>query len=227
MGFFDKWAELHLTSKLEKKNRILEAENAKKLRELKLKETIKKNKDLKLEQGILFNRLKQHDKLSVQRLKTWYIDKYHTEKSFLINMFLKNGQRLSFITKTKRGSFNWNDGEYIIDESLKYYDVNARMYALDYHEDISIPFSFKINPNTVKELIESKGITDVDAAINPSTLRRFIVSEVIQKVLKGAELDEVFKFLKIMVTVCAILSFIAVMLLLRAGGFFSKIPGVS
>ena len=138
-------------------------------------------------------------------------------------MELRNGHHIHFIAYTPDEKFIYRNGTYVIDNSLKYYDISSGLWCLDYHEDIVLPIQRKIDVNHIKGTLEMVGVTDTESAINPSTLERFIKSEVIQKVLKGAEMDEIFKFLKLMVILILVVCIIHFIIFLKASGVLSNL----
>lgn len=145
-------------------------------------------------------------------------NKHFPEQVYLINMELRNGFFAQFMITTKTETFRYMGGEYLIDDDLKYYNVSARMWSLDYHQDLVMAIRRKVDVNTLKKAIQHKGITDIDTATNPFSLREFIKSEVIQKVLKGADLDAVFRFMKNMLILNVAGTAVLIILILRSMG---------
>jgi len=202
MGFFNKDDDFN---KIDKEERLIQLANEreqkiieKQRRELDILEQKENLKKLKISRIDNFNKLKKFDKLSLEYYKNLWNNMFNSSRCFIINMLLLNGMRRTYLVKiTNEGTFKINNKEYVIDESLKYYDVAIGLYCLDYHESVSLPYKNKIKINDIMDGMEKAKISDVETAINPSTLRRFITSQVIEKVLKGAEMDDVFKFIKI------------------------------
>jgi len=226
MSFFKKSD----TDIIEKERALIEKEKEHNLHviqiqkeKLKLLEEKKELKNLRSERVELFNKLKAFDKFSLTYYKNLWNNKFNPSLCFLVNMRLQNGFCRTYLIKTSKNSFKINNKEFVIDEELKYYDSSLGYYCYDYHENFSLPFKNTVEINDIKEGVENSGITDVETAINPSTLRRFITSEVIEKVLKGTELDDVFKFIKLFLILIFIGVAICVVILLQTSGILSAI----
>ena len=207
--------------------------NEKKLKQKKLKEEIKKKEEVeikRLEDEIKKNkqRIKEFNKTKPKNwldLKGWIIkikDRLFPNKTFLVHMELRNGMHTQFVIMLKGNCFNYMDGIYVIDDKFKYYDVSSKLYCLDYHQDFSLPIKRKVDLNALRNAIQKEGITDVDTAINPVTLKNFIESAVIQKVMKGEEMDQIFRFLKLMTTLIFIGVVIILIVLLKTTGILES-----
>jgi hypothetical protein len=70
------------------------------------------------------------------------------------------------------------------------------------------------------------GITDVDTAINPVSLKLFMESDIIQKILKGEDLEKVFGFMKTMLIILVCICALSLVILLNMSGAFRSM-GVS
>ena len=149
--------------------------------------------------------------------KRWRL-KLQPEKSYLINMELRNGNYSTFVVYTAKNTFTYMKGEYIIDDEMKYYDVSSGLYCLDYHQDLSLPIKRKIPFNDIRKVITATGLTEVETAINPISLKHFQESNLIQGVMKGQELDEAIKQLKLLAIISAVASAgIAIYLIVKSG----------
>lgn len=117
------------------------------------------------------------------------------DRTYLINMELRNGMHKSFLILSTQDKFYFMEGRYIIDDDLKYYNISCGCYALDYHQDFAMPVRRKISPNTLKSAMKEVQGDDmkIDNATNPSTLDRFIESEMAKKVMEGQELATMLK----------------------------------
>lgn len=155
----------------------------------------------------------------LKRFKLWF----SPTKAMLINMELTTGDHTQFIAFINKTSFKYQTGEYVIDDEFKYYNVATKLWCLDYHQDLSIPIKRKINVNKIKKAVEQTGVTDVESSINPTTLRHFIESEVIQKVVQGQELDAIFKFLKIMLILTTIASSLTFIIVVQQSGILNNL----
>lgn len=211
MGFF-KDLDVQIKEQQEKQEK-LRREIDKKAELVKAKEDTKK-------MFYILKKIKLIDtKKRWESIKAWF----YPSKIFLIHMELSNGFHVQFVTPVSKGSFKYQGAEYIIDDSFKYYDMAAKLWCLDYHQELSIPIKRQISIKNIKKAIEIKGITDVDTAINPITLRQFIESEVIQKVMAGAEMDKALKTMRIMIIITLISSLISTLILIKTTGMLDNL----
>lgn len=150
------------------------------------------------------------------------------EKAVLVNMELKTGDHRHFIAYYKDLEFEWNKKTYIVDDSLKYYDIDAAISCLDYHEDLALPIRRVINVQKLRKAITIPGITDVDMAINPTTLKYYVESQFVQKIQRGADLDKIFQLLVKLSVIVLIIVAIILILNFKMSGIFQnlKIPGL-
>lgn len=147
------------------------------------------------------------------------------KESIMVHMEMTNGIHTHFIAKVYKNAFEWQGKTFITDDTLKYYDTSAKLYCLDYHEDICMPIRRKIDVNSIKKTISLPGVTDVDNAINPTTLRLFIESEIAQKILKGEDLEAIFGLLKKLLMITMIVGIITLLLVLNMSGVFKNVMG--
>jgi len=222
MGFFKSEED-----KLLEHNKRLEALLEKKKLERKAQEDKKKHLDKLRETNVkYFNALKTESFL--KRAIISFKIRRKPGNEYLIHMEMRNGNYLDFIMLTALPAFKFRGGRYIIDDDLKYYNESSKMWALDYHQDISLPVRHKIDVNKIVKTIHETGITDVDTALNPFSLERFMVNEVIQKVMRGEDMDKLFKFMKIMLILIFVTVVICLIILIQASGLLSglKVPGL-
>ena len=85
------------------------------------------------------------------------------------------------------------------------------------------PLKPHFNTDEIKTVIENADIVDVEASINPTTLKRFTDSEVIKQVLQGAMLGRIFKIMFVLVIIIAIFMFILILIQLYTSGIFDKV----
>lgn len=142
--------------------------------------------------------------------------------ALLIHMEMRNGYHNIFYVYPKGETFKYKGGVYKIEDEFKYFNAELNVYCLDYHQDIDIPIQNRINSSAIKRNLLGKGITDIDQAINPKSLEQFIKSEVIQKVMKGQELDAFFRFMKIMIIINVLVAVIHFIVFLQASGILAN-----
>lgn len=136
----------------------------------------------------------------------------------MINMQLTTGQHMEFIVSIKDGGFKFANGWYIIDDQMKYYNQSAKMWAFDYHEELTFPITRKIKVNEIKESLLTSADVELETAVNPISLQKFMESTVIQKLLAGAELDAAMALMKILLIIGLIVNIITLIVSLKAAG---------
>lgn len=144
----------------------------------------------------LYNVAKPKNMFDVKGHVNKFRNKYNPLSVFLINMELSNGKFMQFVIKPKDNGFKFDEGFYIIDENLKYYNETSKLWALDYHEELSFPINKRTDVKYLKDAISEIDEIGLKSAINPISLDKFMQSTVIQKLLMGAEMDATLRFLK-------------------------------
>jgi len=215
------------TDRLKSKKEKLKKYNDKLEERLKVKKERDRLKlEIKLEKkhrARIINQIKDHGFFDIKGRIRSLKDKFFPERSYLINMELRNGNFSCFLIIPQKDSFKYMKGEYIIDSSMKYFNVSSQIWCLDYHQDISIPIKRRVNIAALKKNIKVPGVIDVDTAINPVSLRDFIESEVIQKVMKGEELDNFFRFMKMATIILLIICGLTFILMLKSSGILQSV----
>lgn len=178
--------------------------------------------------------------------------KKHVGKIVLIKMELANGFFREFLVYEDSGYFYFNKSLYVFDHALKYYLIERNIWAYDFHELMSLPLKKEfhisdavesiimpvwdektkkpipphVNTNELRSLIENAEVVDVEASINPTTLKRFTDSEVIKQVLQGATLGKVFKIMFILIIIIAFFALISLIIQMYNAGLFEKLRHV-
>jgi len=161
----------------------------------------------------LYSVAKRKHLLDFKAWKYGITQQFNPMSSVLIHMQLTNGQHAQFITKITNNGFVFDKGFYIVDDNLKYYDVSAKLWCFDYHEELVFPIKRTIHIKELTKTIIHSNDIELDTAINPVSLQKFMESTVIQKLLSGAEMEDALRFLKTMVILTVIMS--AVILLIN------------
>lgn len=172
-------------------------------------------------------------------------------KVVLVKMELVTGQFREFLVLDELGSFVYRANRYVFDYSLKYYIIERDIWAYDFHEFLSIPlrkqFSLSdkmiklispaidktmknpkkphIDIDEVKALVESSEIIDVEASLNPATLKRFTDSEVIKQVLQGTMIGRIFKVMFVLIIILVVLTLLQVIITLWQSGVIDQVIG--
>ena len=147
----------------------------------------------------------------------------NSRKVVLVEMELNSGDYSTFIVVEKEGGFTFKNKQYTLNPDMKRYNWDAKMYFYRFHEDLSLPVDIKINVKKVKDSLTACQLDDIEYALSPSTLKKFLVSKVIEMILKGAELD---KWMRMMFWICLfslIASAITLIVLLGHAGVFDQI----
>lgn len=164
--------------------------------------------------------------------KGWYKkfkDNSDSRSTYLINMELRNGMSDLFIVFAKKDKFSYLGGNYIIDNDLKYYVASAKMYCLDYHQNCTIPIRRKIPFNDINKTIDNLTGLEIETALNPYTLNKFIESSVIEKVMQGHEMSEWMKRMMLILVITCLSSVIMLITFIIKSGMLQnvKIPGIN
>lgn len=195
-----------------------------KISELKIsKSSVKADKKAEKDSIQNFKLLKTKSKLSFDYWKTWYLDRYQAGKIVLINMELTNGFHRLFTIKENDEGFIFRGKKYLFDDDSKYYNLDTKLYTFDYHEQITLPFKRKIPVTEIKKTIESTEGIDVEYAINPSTLQRFMTAKIAEGVMKGTQLDEFMKKLNTFIIVIMVAVLVHLALFLYASGILQNV----
>jgi hypothetical protein len=146
--------------------------------------------------------------------------KYHPLATIKVNMELSNGEVFPFVIKLTNGGFVFDGGWYIIDEKYKFYDNNAKLWCFDYHEELCFPVNKRIKITEIKKKIYEDGDVELETAINPKSLQKFMESTVIQKLLAGAEMEDSMRKMKMYMIVTMVISGVTLLLVGNMSGLF-------
>jgi len=175
---------------------------------------------------------KKYDPLKPKGLldfKGWYKkwkDNRDSTGTYLIDMELRNGMHDIFVTFSKKDSFKYKNGLYVIDNDLKYYVDSAKLWCLSYHQNCTLPIKRKIPFNDISKVVENLNGLEIESAINPYTLEKFVESQVIEKVMQGHEMSEWMKKLMYVSVIGALASVIMLVTYMIKTGMFSQLKNV-
>ncbi len=105
------------------------------------------------------------------------------------------------------------------EEKIKREKINENRTAI---QNICLPPEQRIPVNDIRQLLEESEICKVDYASHPTILERFTNSKFIELVMRGVELDAMFKFLKIMLIIILVGIAILIMLGIYQSGVFQQ-----
>ena len=209
-----------------KKQEFLNSREFKKLSKdldrIKLKD-IKVTVKNEIKEPKIFDFHSAESKFSLAHWKIWFKEKYFPAKIVMINMELINGFHRSFIVIEKDNGFVFRDKKYVFDDDSKYYNMDAKLYVFDFHENIVLPIKRKIPVTAIKKTIESTEDIDIEYAINPSTLQRFMTAKIAEGVMKGTMLDEFLRKLQMFILVIMIAVLVHLALFIYGSGMLENI----
>jgi len=156
--------------------------------------------------------------LDVKGFKYKLMSKYHPLATIKVNMELSNGEVMPFVVKINNGGFVFDGGWYIIDEQYKFYDNNAKLWCFSYHEELSFPVNKKIVLSDLKKVIYEDDEVELETAINPKSLQKFMESTVIQKLLAGAEMEDSMRKMKMYMIITMIITGVTLLLTVNSSG---------
>jgi len=148
------------------------------------------------------------------------MSKYHPLSTIKVNMELSNGENMPFVVRLTNGGFVFDGGWYIIDEKYKYYDNNAKLWCFDYHEELCFPVNKRINLGELKKVIYEDNDVELETAINPKSLQKFMESTVIQKLLAGAEMEDSMRRMKMYMIITMVITAVTLLLVANMSGLF-------
>jgi len=151
------------------------------------------------------------------------IKQYFKENDLIIiNMEMDNGDKRTFSIINNEKTFVYQDRAYIIDEKLKYYNSSLKSYCLDYHRSISVPLKNNYDALSITEAVGALD-DEVITSLNPIVLKQALEAKVVRDVVSGSSLEEIFKFLKLMLIITTVVSVIHLFLFLKASGMLDSI----
>ena len=159
-------------------------------------------------------------------IKQWWIKRNAPSSQMFIEMQLRTGKwDYFFVSVGSKSSFNYNGGEYIIDSDLMEYVSTLNMYSLRYHQEYCCPVSQKIPAKDIKDAIVASGTLDIENSTNPTTLRNFVVSDVIKDVIQSSGIHTYLKAMQLMVVITMISVLIFFVIYLIKSGIFKELSG--
>jgi len=163
---------------------------------------------------------KKRNFMDFRGFKYKLMSKYHPLSTIKVNMELSNGEVMPFVVRLTNGGFVFDGGWYIIDEKYKYYDNNAKLWCFDYHEELCFPVNKRINLGELKKVIYEDNDVELETAINPKSLQKFMESTVIQKLLAGAEMEDSMRRMKMYMIITMVITAVTLLLVANMSGLF-------
>ena len=185
---------------------------------------------------------------SIKYWKTILKDRFFPERTVLVNMELLNGMHRQFLVVEKDGGFRYRKKKYIFDNESKYFVIDSKLWSFDFHEayvlplkrivrtkakpdtkpmiideEIGFPIKREIPISNIRKALENSNISEVEYASNPSTLERFIVARIAEGIMKGQQLDEWMKQLKLLIIIGMVAGIIHLLLFMFKTGMLQSI----
>lgn len=114
----------------------------------------------------------------------WFRNKYRRSSMVLVTFELKNGDHRQFTVTESEGGFKYRGKQYIFDEEVKYYNMDADLWCYDFHENISLPIRRIFPVSDLIEGINQSEDRDIVFMTNPSLLKDFTYSHIGSDLLK-------------------------------------------
>lgn len=178
----------------------------------------------KEKESITFQKLKKiihrkhYSKFSLQYYKEWYKYKFMKRKLFMVIMKLRNGNFSTFSVAINGTFFTRWGGSYFVDSDLAKRDLETGFNLLFYHQDCSLPFDIDYNIDALMKGLKTQDESIVKTS-NPRLLKGFIESEVIEKVMKGAELSDQLKKVYMIAIMILVLNVVVVIMVAKSQGW--------
>ena len=140
----------------------------------------------------------------------------------IVNMEFVNGTHDRFIVDGTKEWFEFKDGYYVIDGSLKYWCGGSGRFELDYHQNFTSPIRREWDIAGLRDAItETHRVQGKDFEImstNPRNLKVFIDSKVVEGVMRGQQLQEFIKRWNLALLLLIILNVIHLIVYLAKSG---------
>jgi hypothetical protein len=175
-----------------------------------------KARDLKKIVKNFSNLVERRGLLDIQGWKNQIADNKTPGKTLLINMELRNGFHVHFQVTLSDKWFDYDDGRFIIDDTFKYYTISSGLWSLDYHQDCCIPLKRRVDVNEILQAVAESAEIDTETSINPKSLKIFMESDIIQKIMQSAQMDAWIKFVKLMLIIIVAINAITLLLILKS-----------
>ena len=164
-------------------------------------------------------------KFSFAFWRNWWYDRRHPDSMALVHMELMNGFHMTMLVREKEEGFVYKGKKFLFDTEAKYYDLGAKLYVYDYHESFTLPVKRKIPVSDIRRGIEESdgAVNDIEYATNPKTLQNFAISKIAEGIMRGAALDEVFRFLKLVSIITLVVTIIHLLLFVFKSGILTSV----
>lgn len=159
---------------------------------------------------------------SYNKWRDFFIVLFHKPSLVMANIELLNGRHRTLMVKGNANSFKFQGKEYVFDDEAKYYVSDCNLWAFDYHESFSLPIKRRIEVNDVVNAMDSLDDVVVNST-NPSTLRRFVISEVAKGVMQGAQIHDKIRMIVVLIVIGIVVGVIHLLLYAQKIGVFAQL----
>lgn len=166
---------------------------------------------------------KRRQRTIKEKVKEWYLRKYKKGHIIMINMELSSGNHRTFIVTENKEGFKYRQKKYLFDNQSKYYNSDFGYYAYDFHEELSLPIKRIVPINDIRTSLETLDVTEVEYAINPTTLERFETSKIAEGIMKGQKLDDFMKKVLVLLVIIVVVTLLHAILFMQKAGIFAQI----
>lgn len=158
-----------------------------------------------------------------ERVKRWWLVRRNKTKLILIRMDLVNGKSTSFLIPQNEGAFVYKNNLYVLDEDMKKEDIDSGYYYYQFHEKFSLPFRIEFPINDYNSYLLSVSEVDYEYSTNPSLLRQWQDSKIIEKIMKAEELGDMIQRMFIVAILTLVGIVITIGLILYSSGALDNI----
>lgn len=166
------------------------------------------------------------ERTHVRGVKAKVMDRVKPERTYLINMELRNGMHTTLSINTSKNHFKYAGGVYVIDPQMQYFHVASRTYALDYHQDFTLPIKREFDVKGIQATIKQLGRIDpeqITTATNPSALESFMEGKVIEQLMKAQDIDAFFKQMRLIFIIGLVLNALTFIILVKSTGMLDNL----
>jgi hypothetical protein len=127
----------------------------------------------------------------------WFFHAKKFKRRLYVIMHKENGYMEMFYAYYMGNLFQYQEGLYIVDEDRLRWNDSLKTFVAEYYEGISVPVQLqRFKTPTKKYLEEAMADSQVEMNLNPNVLYQTVKTEMVQKVMKGEELEKFMNFIK-------------------------------
>ena len=153
--------------------------------------------------------------------------KNFTDKSQLIvaDMQLNTGDVELHVVEVSKKTFKLFGKRYIVNPEYLQYNRTLQMHVGKYHEGLSLPLNMHVDVNAVKSAVKNNVVdgskeADVVTNLDPEVLESLVTTTIVQKVFAGAEMQDLFGLLKVLMIIGLLIGAVTLVVVLGTSGLF-------